>query len=180
MVVPREHSPGRSSEEGMATHTSILAWRIPRTEEPGRLLSLGLQRVRHNRVTKHTHAQRELYLISCNNLQWKRFWKEYKTESLCTSETNNTANQVYNYNLKKIKRIQPPHIWEIPSEWKPTGQWSTLLGRNCWSSQAGINLLTRDINMSFVTWILLTGDAPIFTYINCQPQTLVSTKSPCQ
>ena len=35
-------------EEGMATHPSILAWRISWTEEPGRLLSIGLQRVRHN------------------------------------------------------------------------------------------------------------------------------------
>ena len=32
-------------EKGMATHSSILAWRIPWTEEPGRLQSLGLQRV---------------------------------------------------------------------------------------------------------------------------------------
>ena len=30
-------------EEGMATHSSILAWRIPRTEEPGRLQSMGWQ-----------------------------------------------------------------------------------------------------------------------------------------
>ena len=29
-------------EKGMATHSSILAWRIPRTEEPGRLQSMGL------------------------------------------------------------------------------------------------------------------------------------------
>ena len=33
-------------EEGMATHSSIPAWRIPWTEEPGRLQSMGLQRVR--------------------------------------------------------------------------------------------------------------------------------------
>ena len=32
-------------EEGMATHSSILAWRIPWTEEPGGLQSIGLQRV---------------------------------------------------------------------------------------------------------------------------------------
>ena len=32
-------------EQGMATHSSILAWRIPWTEEPGRLQSMGLQRV---------------------------------------------------------------------------------------------------------------------------------------
>jgi len=35
-------------EEGTATLSSILAWRIPWTEEPGGLQSLGLQRVRHN------------------------------------------------------------------------------------------------------------------------------------
>ena len=35
-------------EEGMATHSSILAWRIPWTEELGRLQSIGLQRVRHD------------------------------------------------------------------------------------------------------------------------------------
>ena len=32
-------------EEEMATHSSILTWEIPRTEEPGRLQSIGLQRV---------------------------------------------------------------------------------------------------------------------------------------
>ena len=35
-------------EEGMAPHSRILAWRIPRTEQSGRLQSLGLQRVRHD------------------------------------------------------------------------------------------------------------------------------------
>ena len=35
-------------EKGMATHSSILAWRIPWTEEPGGLQSLGLQRVGHD------------------------------------------------------------------------------------------------------------------------------------
>ena len=35
-------------EEGMATHSSILAWRIPWTEEPGRLQSTGSQNAGHN------------------------------------------------------------------------------------------------------------------------------------
>ena len=43
-------------EEGMATHSSILAWKIPWTEETGRLQSMGLQRVRHNWVTEHAHT----------------------------------------------------------------------------------------------------------------------------
>ena len=35
-------------EKEMATHSNILAWNIPRMEEPGRLQSMGSQRVRHN------------------------------------------------------------------------------------------------------------------------------------
>ena len=37
-----------SLEKGMATHSSIIAWRILWTEEPDRLQSMGLQRVRHD------------------------------------------------------------------------------------------------------------------------------------
>ena len=43
-------------EEGTAMHSSILAWRIPWTEEPGGLQSMGLQRVGHDWVTKHSTA----------------------------------------------------------------------------------------------------------------------------
>ena len=55
-------------EEGMATHSSILAWRIPWTEEPGGLQSIGSQRVRDNWSNwgcMHTHykicASRDKY-----------------------------------------------------------------------------------------------------------------------
>ena len=39
---------GRSSGEGNGNHSSIPAWKIPWTEEPGGLQSMGSQRVRHN------------------------------------------------------------------------------------------------------------------------------------
>ena len=52
-------------EKEMATHSSILAWKIPWTEEPGRLQSMGLQRVRHNLVT----------WITCLNSHSKRIWE---------------------------------------------------------------------------------------------------------
>ena len=42
---------GRSPREGMATHSSILAWRIPWTEDPGGLQSMGLQRAGHDWAT---------------------------------------------------------------------------------------------------------------------------------
>ena len=37
-----------SLEETMAAHSTILAWRIPQTEGPGRLQSIGLQKIRHD------------------------------------------------------------------------------------------------------------------------------------
>ena len=44
-------------EEGAATHSSILTWRIAWTEKPGRLQSIESQRVRHNiSDLAHTHA----------------------------------------------------------------------------------------------------------------------------
>ena len=39
---------GRSLEEGMAAHSSILVWSIPLTEEPGKLQSMRLQRLGHD------------------------------------------------------------------------------------------------------------------------------------
>ena len=39
---------GRSPEKEMATHSTTLAWKIPWTEKPGRLQSMGLHRVRHD------------------------------------------------------------------------------------------------------------------------------------
>ena len=46
----RVQSPGRGDplKKGVATHSRILAWRIPWTEEPVGLQSMGLQRVRHS------------------------------------------------------------------------------------------------------------------------------------
>ena len=46
-------------EEEMATHSSILAWRVPWTEEPGGLRSIRSQRIRYNRSNlSHTHIYR--------------------------------------------------------------------------------------------------------------------------
>ena len=46
-------------EEEMATHSSILAWRVPWTEEPGRLQSMGSQRVGRDWATEHSRAHRK-------------------------------------------------------------------------------------------------------------------------
>ena len=50
----------------MATHSSTLAWKIPRTEEPGGLQSMGSLRVRHNRATS---------LSLFTFMHWRRKWQ---------------------------------------------------------------------------------------------------------
>ena len=58
-------------EKEMATHSCILTWRISWTEEPGGLLSMGSQRVRHNRAN-NTHIVLLSHLATANNYTWKR------------------------------------------------------------------------------------------------------------
>ena len=54
----------------MATHSSVLAWEIPGTEEAGGLLSMGSQRVRYDLATKpqppyYYHSALSIFLESC-------------------------------------------------------------------------------------------------------------------
>ena len=53
-------------EEGMAAHSSILAWKIPSTENPGRLQSMGSLRVRHDWATS---------LSLFTFMHWRRKWQ---------------------------------------------------------------------------------------------------------
>ena len=73
-------------EKGMATHSSILAWRTPRTEEPGGLQSMGLQRVGHdwtnNTLLPSLHAA--LLLLSLP-LSWLPLWKQRHQSSTSIS-----------------------------------------------------------------------------------------------
>ena len=43
-------------EKELATHSSVLAWEIPQTEEPGGLQSMGSRRIRHGLATKQQEA----------------------------------------------------------------------------------------------------------------------------
>ena len=52
----------------MATHSSILAWKIPWTEEPGRLQSMGSQRVGHDQVTKQQVRDFQRFLDNDHNM----------------------------------------------------------------------------------------------------------------
>ena len=58
-------------EKKIATHSSTLAWKIPWMEEPGRLPSMGSQRVRHDRATS------VLFFLSFSTF---RFWLFFKSK----------------------------------------------------------------------------------------------------
>ena len=62
-------------EKGMATHSSILAWRIPWTEEPGGLQSMGSQRVREDWVTD-THIYKQRVSAKIKNM-WARLLGQF-------------------------------------------------------------------------------------------------------
>ena len=60
-------------EQEMTTHSSIFVWKIPWTEEPGGLQSVGLQRVGSYWATEHVHIQ--------NNKEYENIrWWEKKTK----------------------------------------------------------------------------------------------------
>ena len=82
-------------EKGMAIHFSILAWRIPWTEEPGRLQSMESQRVGHNWATEYTHTLKKSSAIS------------YKSKHVFTCGSDITLRYVHqrNENLHSDKNL---------------------------------------------------------------------------
>ena len=76
-------------EEEMATHSSIIAWEIPWTEEPGGLQSMGSRRVGHDLVTKQQ--------------AWKNNWNSYMTkrvEGIRLKKKTNWTQNIFS-NLKE-------------------------------------------------------------------------------
>ena len=72
MQETRVQSLGREDplDKGMATHSIILSWRIPWTEEPGGLQSMQLQRVGHDGVTNSSTSLLALNSITLRRPQW--------------------------------------------------------------------------------------------------------------
>ena len=67
-----------ASEKEMATHSSVLTWRIPGTGEPGGLLSLGSHRVRHDWSDWAAAAAIMEYIVFLiGNLSWNlKYWRD--------------------------------------------------------------------------------------------------------
>ena len=74
IVQPLKQGPGSSMEKAMAPHSSTLAWKIPWTEDPGRLQSMGSWRVGHDWATSLSlftfmHWRRKWHPLQCSHLE---------------------------------------------------------------------------------------------------------------
>ena len=107
-------------EMGMATHSSILAWGIPWTEEPGGLQSEGLQRVRHDCVTHH-----------CQSLtQPPGGWRENCCLPACPSSSGVKTAGRQTWFQAKLCRFLAVHLSPfIPLSWSPVTNASSGEGR---------------------------------------------------
>ena len=118
-------------EEEMATHSSILAWEIPWTEEPGGLQSLGLQRVRHDWVTKHKLVPAKMdwkrwdfFLFKKNLFKGIRFllkWWELK-ESKFQRNVNSTTVSWYSTKVFSLGHLSILGVWKEPKN--PSSVWA--------------------------------------------------------
>ena len=96
-------------EKEMVTHSNILAWEIPRTEEPGRLHSMGLQRARHDWVTEHTqNVKTSGWGEGKRHLHKEDYWVKFKILKTClllllSSTLSVTFNNHPTSHLKALK-----------------------------------------------------------------------------
>ena len=111
---------GRSPEKEMATHSSTLVWKIPLTEEPGRLQSMGSQRVRHDWATSLLLYRESWFMLM---LDWFK---------LCSGLTLTLA-PCFSGSLQMASDIAQP----------PGKFWTKSLRFYSWWSMASYWLLSR-------------------------------------
>ena len=108
-------------EKGMATHSSILAWRIPWIEEAGGLQSMGSQKVTHNWATNTLGQLTELKTVFYILLSG--YYKGYNSE---TAQWRRCRGQGRGWSFHPFLNILPPAPWCVCS---PTLK---LSESHCW------------------------------------------------
>ena len=101
-------------EEGMATHSSVLSWKIPWTEELGRLQSIGSQRVGHYWVTKHSTAEKLSYKVKSEKD------KHHMISFTCGIQKRHTDECIYK--TKMDSDIENSHGFQEKTWWRGINQ----------------------------------------------------------
>ena len=110
-------------EKGMATHSSILAWRIPWTEEPGGLQSMGSQRAGHNWVT-NTHMNHREILLKCGF--WFKTWflsGAWGSAFLTISQVMLMLTTEHTLNSKAYETWEMRRFWVGVEDLPTRGKW---------------------------------------------------------
>ena len=122
-------------EKETATQSSVPAWRIPFTEEPGRLQSMGLQRVRHDLVSKQQQwgefgnfSGQGIYRSAdkCKQVDWTSLFSYLQVDLCNTEQTNQDSNSWSHGPLAKCP------LWVFTNlSISPLQEWGSLCtGRN--------------------------------------------------
>ena len=118
-------SPGlrRSLEKEMAVHSSTLAWKIPWTEEPGRLQSVGSQRVGHDWATS----------LSLFTFLRTRFWNSWNVTSvtLCQSKSVNLLSRDGLRTCHVLVKRGTGRIHSLPPRSSPSGSCAFYRDASC-------------------------------------------------
>ena len=116
-------------EEGMATHSSILAWRIPWTEDPGRLQSMGSQRFRHN-WSDWAHTQ-HLGSPKCHSVQFSSVTQSCPTlcDPIDCSLPGSTVHGVLQARTLELVAVLSSRGSSRPRDWTHISMFPTLTGR---------------------------------------------------
>ena len=127
-------------EKGMATHSSILVWRIPWTEEPGELQSMGLQKVRQDRATftfTFSHGHSAGRLDSLQGTYDIKGWHGSFQDLAHLKKLHPTLNGIslHQFNLRRIPLAKSPSSSSLyPASGCTAGRQFSCQG--FWNSQA--------------------------------------------
>ena len=99
-------------EEEMATHSSILAWKIPWTEKPSKLQSMGSQRVRHDRARTHARSSNNTSEYTTETIE-SRILKWYMYTSVHSSIIHNSPHTHDGNEKVSLFTVTRDHVWLV-------------------------------------------------------------------
>ena len=125
-----------SLEQEMATYSRILAWNIQWTERPGRLQSIGPQRVGHDWVTENVRKEKKSFHLHLDKSWRKTEEKEHFPQTWFTTVICQLLYEAFTEGPSPRERLPSPIFWprefqELYSPWGPkeldTTEWVTFI-----------------------------------------------------
>ena len=138
----------------MATHSSVLAWRIPGMEEPGGLPSMGSQRVRHDWSDLVAAASEKAMATHSSTLAWKIPWMEEtgRLQSMGSLSWTRLSDFTFTLHFHALEKEMATHssvlTWRIPGMGEPGGlpSMESHRFRHGWSDLAAAYIIMSSVH----------------------------------